>query len=83
MVMPMFERTFPAVPLAGLGRSNKFVFIGYIHDALVLADIRFQQERLATPVDGDCLEIAESIASEIDRGRFYLPTTFLTWPSFS
>ena len=61
---------FP-VPLARLCRSNKCVFVVGIYDARVLSDIRFFQKHLAAFVDGDCLEMTESVAHEIDRGAFH------------
>ena len=36
-----------------------------------LTDIRYLQKRLAAFVDGDCLEMTESIAHETDRGAFH------------
>src|SRR5450830_339917 len=61
---------FP-VPLARLCRRNKCFFIAGIHDTRVLSDIRHFQERPAALVDGDCLEMAESITHEIDRGALH------------
>src|SRR5659263_5346 len=61
---------FP-VPLARLRRSDKCVCVVGIHDACVLSDIRCFQKRPAAFVDGDCLEMTESIAHEIDRGAFH------------
>jgi hypothetical protein len=56
--------------LAGLCRSNKSVFVVGIHDARVLSDIRGSQKRLAALVNGDCLEMTEGIAHEIDGDAF-------------
>ena len=58
------------MPLARLCRRNKCVFVVGIHDAGVLSDIRTFQKRPAAFVDGDCLEMTERIAHEIDRGAF-------------
>ena len=63
------NRLFP-LPLPGLGRSNKHVFVVGTHDARILPDIRLFQKRLATLVHGDGLEMTEGIANEIDRGAF-------------
>src|ERR1019366_7485288 len=69
-VMPMFERTFPG-PIDVSFCGNKCVFVVGIHDARVLSDIRYFQKRLAAFVDGDCLEMTESIAHKIDRSAFH------------
>src|SRR5450759_511289 len=61
---------FP-LPLACLCRSAKCVFVVGIYDARVLSDIRYFQKRLAAFVDGDCLELTESIAHKIYRGAFH------------
>src|SRR5665647_1599941 len=64
------NRLFP-VPLARLCRSHKCVCVVGIYDARVLSDIRYSQKRLAALVDGDRLEMTESIAYEIDGGAFH------------
>src|SRR5450830_391845 len=60
-----------SVPLTCLCRSNKCVFVVCIHNACVLPDMRYSQKRLAALVDGDRLEMSESIAHEIDGGAFH------------
>ena len=60
-----------ALPLARLCRSDKGVFVVGIHDARVLSYMRSFQQRLAALIDGDCFEMTESIAHEIDRCAFH------------
>src|SRR5665647_1838028 len=64
------NRLFP-VPLACLCRSNKCVFVVCIHNARVLSDMRYSQKRVAALVNGDRLEMTESIAYEIDGGSLH------------
>src|ERR1035437_2635707 len=61
---------FFSLPLARLCRHNKRVCVVAAYDARVLSDIRYSQKRLAALVDGDRLEVTESIAHEIDGGAF-------------
>src|SRR5660397_57553 len=64
------NRPFP-LPLPCLCRSNECVFVVGIYDARVLSDIRYFQKRLTAFVDGDCLEMTESIAHTMYRGAFH------------
>src|SRR5665811_551320 len=64
------NRLFP-VPLARLCRSNKRVCAVAAYHARVMSDARHFQKRSAPFVDGDCLEMTESIAHEIDGGAFH------------
>src|SRR5665811_1882895 len=64
------NRLFP-VPLACLCRSNKRVGVVAAYHARVMSDARHFQKRLAAFVNGNGLEMTESIAHEIDGGAFH------------